>query len=106
MGPLGVPETRSGGGQPDKQVIRRAEVRQPVLPLGLPGCEQVTSPLGVLICERDHKTHLMDLPTGLRNEGCTAQLSEQLEWENLTMSSVGEDVEQLELSYTAGGGAK
>lgn len=48
----------------------------------------------------------MGLPKGFGNKGCTAQLPEQLEWENLTVSSVGEDVEQLELSYTAGGGAK
>ena len=65
----------------------------------------MTSSLGVLICETDRKTRLMGLPKGFGNKGCTAQLPEQLEWENLTVSSVGEDVEQLELSYTAGGGA-
>lgn len=43
----------------------------------------------------------MGLPKGFGNKGCTAQLPEQLEWENLTVSSVGEDVEQLELSRTA-----
>lgn len=42
---------------------------------------------------------------GFRNKGHAEQPAEQSKWENLTVSSVGGDVEQLELLLTAGGDA-
>lgn len=47
----------------------------------------------------------MGLPKGIRNKGCGEGPPEQLKWENPTISSVGEEAEQLELSSMAGGAA-
>lgn len=45
----------------------------------------------------------MGLLKGFRNKGRAKRPPEQLKWENLTISSVGEEVEQLELLFIAVG---